>query len=371
MCFKLLNTYLKVGKFFALTPPSIETDKNTTFRKILQVFMILLIITCVTISMYFRNTLYLQYNLAKITVCLLTDFVLCLFCCRTVFETSKVSQWIELINCLKQTSCLIEETDNKKEERIQWKFIVPQVAFWIISIFTTIYWFTFMGVLIFEQYGFEVLQNYIQWFYTFYVHTIIGMIQQRYEALKHHFENSFGTDNKNLNQMGYYACTLKETVNRFNSLYGWSLLLLITLTTLQFLNYLEYNLQSQEFGTKNVTQTRITHVLTMLLSFIPTVMLLLKCDNVMDEFENIVFLESKSSTQLLDPRIREEVDRFGHILATNLPQFSAARFIVLGRTTLLGIFGTVASFFIVITTFEPKTRSNILEATANVSLSRM
>ncbi|KAJ3652323.1 hypothetical protein Zmor_018301 [Zophobas morio] len=370
MCFKLLNTYLKVGKFFALTPPSIETDKNTTFRKIQQVFMILLIITCVTISVYVRNTLYSQYSLAKITVCLLNDIVLCIFCCRIVFETSKVSQWIELINSLKQTSCLLEETDNNKEERIQWKFIVPQVVFWIISIYLNVYWFTIMGVPILEQYAFEVLQNYVQLFYTFYVHTIIGMIQRRYEALKHHFESKFVANDKNLNQMGYYACTLKETVNRFNSIFGWSLLLLITFTTLQFLNYLEYNLQSQEFGTENVTQTVIAHVTAILLSFIPTVMLLLKCDNVMEEFEDIAFVVSKSSTQLLDPRIREEVDRLGHILVTHLPQFSAARFIFLGRSTLMGIFGTVATFFIVITTFEPKARTSILETAVNVSLSR-
>ena len=97
-------------------------------------------------------------------------------------------------------------------------------------------------------------------------------------------------------------------------------------------------------------------------------MLLLKCDNVMEEFENIVFLVSKSSAKLTDPQMREEVDRFGNILATNLPQFSGARFIFIGRSTLLGIFGTVATFFIVITTFEPKARPNIIETAANVSL---
>ena len=269
MCFKLLNTYLIVGKYFALTPPSIETDKNTKFRQIHQVFMTLLTISCVTMSVYFRG-FYLQYNLAKITVCLLTDIVLCMFCCRIVFETSKVQQWIELINCLKQTTCLLEETDNGKERRIQWKFIVPQVVFWIISIYITVYWYTILGVLQLEQYGFEVLQNYVQLFYTFYVHTIIEMIQRRYKALKHHFERRFLANDKNLNQMGHYACTLKETVNTFNRIYGWSLLLLITFTTLQFLNYLEYNLQSQEYGTENVTQTIIAQVLAILLSFVGT-----------------------------------------------------------------------------------------------------
>ena len=89
---------------------------------------------------------------------------------------------------------------------------------------------------------------------------------------------------------------------------------------------------------------------------IPTSMLLLKCDNIMEESEDIIFVVSKSSTKLTDPRIREEIDRFGHILATNLPQFSAARFIFLGRSTILSIFGTVATFFIVLVTFEPKER---------------
>ncbi|KAJ3652325.1 hypothetical protein Zmor_018302 [Zophobas morio] len=348
MPFELLNTYIKVGKFLALTPPSIEIDKNTKFRQIHQVFMILLIVTCVTLSVYFRN-FYLHYNLAKSTVCFLTDILLCAFCCRIVVETSKVSQWIELINCLKNTTCLLEETNSGKEKRMQWKFVLPQVIFGTVLIYVTYYWLSIVGVPQLEQHGFEVLEMYIQFFYTFYVHTILEMIRQRYEALKHHFKDKLIRNDRNFAEMGHFACTLKDAVNKVNYIFGWSLLLLTAFTTLQFLNYLEYNLQSHEFGRENVSQ-------------IPTSMLLLKCDNIVEESEDIIFVVSKSGTKLTDPRIREEIDRFGHILATNLPQFSAARFIFLARSTILSIFGTVATFFIVLVTFEPK-ESSIIEAT--------
>ena len=111
MSFELLNPYLKVGKFLSITPPSIEIDKNSKFRQVHQVLMILLIITCVMISVYLRN-FYLEYNLAKLTVCLLTDFALCAFCCRVIVEASKVLEWTELINGLQNISYLLEENHN-------------------------------------------------------------------------------------------------------------------------------------------------------------------------------------------------------------------------------------------------------------------
>ena len=68
MGFELLNNvYLKMGQLLAITPPSIQTSKNTRIRQIHQVFMILLTITCVTVLVCFRD-FYLQYNLAKLTV---------------------------------------------------------------------------------------------------------------------------------------------------------------------------------------------------------------------------------------------------------------------------------------------------------------
>ena len=100
-------------------------------------------------------------------------------------------------------------------------------------------------------------------------------------------------------------------------------------------------------------------------------MLLLKFERIIEEFEDIVFVfVSKSSTKILDFKIREEMDRLHNILAWNLPQFSAARFFVLRRSTILSTFGTVATFFIVLVTFAPNVRSNT-ETVANKSLLHM
>ena len=96
-------------------------------------------------------------------------------------------------------------------------------------------------------------------------------------------------------------------------------------------------------------------------------MVLLKFENIVAESEDLVFLVTKSTTTILDLNVREEMDRFGDMLAKNLPRFSAARFFVLGRSTILGIFGTVATFFIVLVTFEPNARLDHATA-ANMSL---
>ena len=134
MSFQLLDAYLKVGKFLAITPLSVESNENSKFRQIQQVMVILLTITCVTVSVYFRDY-FLEYTFPKITLCLLSDIVLCTYCCRIVIEASKVLQWSELISGLKNTSCLLKEDDNDKKKWIQWKFVVSQFTFFSVVIY--------------------------------------------------------------------------------------------------------------------------------------------------------------------------------------------------------------------------------------------
>jgi hypothetical protein len=266
MSFHLLNIFLKTGRLLAITPPSTETKENNRCRQMHQVLMIVGIVVGVIVSTYYKN-FYLQYNLAKITVCLLTDCVLCAFCCRIIVEASRVRSWRGLVDGLEETASLVQDED-AQTSKVVFKFLGLQVVFWGCTIYIQTYWVTILGMLQLKQYSVEILETYIQFFYTFYICTVLEMIRKRYESLRRLYEHRFVQNGPNLVQMSRFVCSLKKVVNAFNDNFGYSLILLICFTTLQFLNYLDYNLQSHEYGKENLTQVIIAQVLAILISFV-------------------------------------------------------------------------------------------------------
>jgi hypothetical protein len=80
---------------------------------------------------------------------------------------------------------------------------------------------------------------------------------------------------------------------------------------------------------------------------------ILKCDDILEGSRKITLLVSHSTLEVVDCEKREGLDRFFNTLTTSLPDFSAARFFSIGRSTILSIFGTVTSFLVVLVTFDP------------------
>jgi hypothetical protein len=277
MSFHLLNIFLKTGRFLAITPPSTETKEPSRCRQMHQVLMIVGIVVGVMASIYYKD-FYLEFNLVKITVCILADCVLCAFCCRIIVEASRVRSWSEVVDGLEETSYLVQNEDIQTG-KVVFKFLGLQAIFWVCAIYINIYWVSILGMLHLKMYSAEILEYYIQFFYTFYIYTILEMIRKRYEGLRRLYEHRFVQNGPHLVQMGRFVCSLKKVVNAFNDNFGYSLILLICFTTLQFLNYLDFNLQSEEYGTENRTQVIITQVLTSLVSFVslPLVTVYINC----------------------------------------------------------------------------------------------
>src|SRR5699024_8477384 len=102
----------------------------------------------------------------------------------------------------------------------------------------------------------EVLENWIQILYSFYIYNILLMIQKRYRNLKR-----LGTQTLSA------ISDLKEVVENFNENFEWSLFFLIAYTTLEFLIYLELSLHSEDFREINLFPA-ITVVSCIALSFV-------------------------------------------------------------------------------------------------------
>jgi hypothetical protein len=267
MSFSSLNIYLKTGRFLAITPPSTDTEEPSRCRQLHQVLMIVVIVMGVMASMDYYKDSFAKLNFVKIAVCILAEWIWCAFNCRIILETSKVRSWRRLIEGLKGTSHLVPDEDIQSG-KVLFKFLVPQIIFWACTIYRNWFSVTVVGVIYLKWFSVDIFESYLQFFYTLYIYTLLEMIRKRYEGLRRRCEHRFFQNGPHLAQLSRFACSLNKAVDAFNDTFGYSLILLISFTTLQILNYLDFNLQVEEYGNANLIQMVVTQVLFILQSFV-------------------------------------------------------------------------------------------------------
>ncbi|KAH0820891.1 hypothetical protein GEV33_001900 [Tenebrio molitor] len=271
--------------------------EHSKCRQIYQVLMIVGLVMGTMGSMYFYKEAFSDFNFVKIAALILSEWMLCAFSCRIIVEASRMRGWRRLIKNLKETSCLVQD-EEVHTRKVLFKFLGPQIIFWVCCICN-------------------------DWFAV----SVVGM--------------------------SGFACSLNKIVDTFNDNFGYSLVLLICYVTLESLNYLDFNLESQEYSNAYLIELFVSQVLSVLLLFVPTLMMILTCDNIVEESQKIIFLVSHSSLGIVDCEMRQDLDRLLTILTTSVPHFTAARFFSINKSTIFGIFGTVTSFLIIMLTLDP------------------
>jgi hypothetical protein len=267
MSLHLLNIYLKTGRFLAITPPSTEIKEHSKCRQIYQVLMIVGFVMGLIASMCYFKDGSSNLNFVKIAVCILAEWILCAFSCRIIVEASKVRSWRRLIEGLKETSCLVQD-EEVQTRKVLFKFLCPQIIFCACSIY--VHWFSVSvaGVIFLKFFSIGIFEFYLKFFYALYTYTLLEMIRKRYEGLRRRYEHRFVQNGPDLIQMSSFACSLNKAVDAFNDNFGYSLGLLICFTTLEILNYLDFNLQLEGYSNENLIEMVVTQVLSFLLLFV-------------------------------------------------------------------------------------------------------
>ncbi|KAJ3620175.1 hypothetical protein MTP99_004156 [Tenebrio molitor] len=348
MSFHLLNFYLKTGRFLAITPPSTEIREHSKCRQIYQVLMIVGLVMGTLGSTYYYKEAFSDFNFVKIAALILAEWMLCAFSCRIIVEASRMRGWRRLIKDLKETSCLVQD-EEVHTRKVLFKFLGPQIIFWVCCICNVWFAVSVVGVIFIKFSSVEIFEIYF--FYTLYICTLLEMIRKRYEGLRRRYEHRFLRNRRHLVQMSGLACSLNKIVDTFNDNFGYSLVLLICYVTLESLNYLDFNLE--EYSNEYLIELFVSQVLSVLLLFVPTLMMILTCDNIVEESQKIIFLVSHSTLGIVDCEMRQDLDRLLTILTTSVPHFTAARFFSINKSTIFSIFGTVTSFLIIMLTLDP------------------
>jgi hypothetical protein len=265
MSFHSLNIYLKTGRFLAITPPSTETRENSRCRQIHQVLMIVGLVLKPAGLIYFYSDNSSNFNFVKLAVCILAGWLRRAYSCRIIVEAAKVRSWRRLIEGLKETSCLVQDED-VQTRKVLFKFLGLQIIFWTCCIYRNWFSVSVLGVIYLKLYSVEIFETYLQFFYTLYINTLLEMIRKRYEGLRRRYEHRQNLTH--LVQMCRFACSLKKVVDAFNDNFGYSLVLLICFTTLETLDYLDFNLQKEEYINENLIHMVVTQVLCLLILFV-------------------------------------------------------------------------------------------------------
>ncbi|RZC36967.1 7tm 7 domain containing protein [Asbolus verrucosus] len=354
MGLELLNLVLKVGNFVAITPsPAILCRREVKSCHFLHQILIIGLVACdATLSIFldFRK----NYIFVRTTAKVLMHLTLCAFNCWIVLDVSvKREIWVQLMDNLKTTDYLTKFQNERRKGPFYLKFLLIHVAILVISVYVSYYYWGYLSELEYwQQCTTSTLVHYMLYLYSFYIYVILKMIRARYKGFRTYLQQKITRDRHlPLMEMQIITYLMNESVSIFNEIFGKSINLLISYTTFFLINYLDYNI-SNPFSDGEVFHKITAETLNFLKPFVPTVILILSCDSIVEESETIFLLMYKWCSNCVNSKGREELYRFANFVQKNRPEFNAAGYFTIHKSTILSMLGTVVTFLIVLLQFK-------------------
>jgi hypothetical protein len=248
MVVKILNTLFTIGNFLALTPSSLE-NRTPTFR---QKFYLLIAFLFYGVGAmyctYQRRTLYNSLSAIALILRLLTDFTLYGHNCYGVVMLMffKRNQWFALADKLRQ----VDAADS--DRHYYFVFVLAHLTYAVCLIVLTYTWIEMLRLQFLRMFLVEYFQMYSLFFYLVLGHTILIAILKRYRRQKLLIQRSKKRIHKQvLKKIKCNLLLLKETVNVFNDIFGWQILLSIMYIVLRSLLFFEMSLNNGNSNLNN------------------------------------------------------------------------------------------------------------------------
>ncbi|EFA09283.1 gustatory receptor 37 [Tribolium castaneum] len=351
MDFQLLQIMFTIGKFFALTPRSIKLEKQTFIQKFYAVAFFLALSIGVVVSIYSKSFHRNEIHI-KIVLMFFKEASLYCFNYYVIVVTTfyKRRTWTRLLKNL-ESCAKIKKT--KRYCYYYYAFFGVHLAYGVVIIYSICVQ-TEKSVFDFLcRHTVEYFQNYIHFFYQLLLYLITDMILMRYKEL-----NRVILDNMSRNHLFLVRRTetlaqiLNQTVNFYNSAFGWPIAFLIFFATLDFLD----NVDTIMYEKTNVTfvHLAVLNILRVGKNFVCLLSLIILCDCVVKEAQKSLVLtyEMRWYCQTATMEEKQELYEFSNFVSQHLPKFSAANFFDIERSTILSVLGTACTFLIIIVQFR-------------------
>lgn len=229
MSLTLLKTLFKIGKFLAITP---HNFKKPTIFEIFFGFCVISFHTATSIiSTIYRIPDYSHYIHIRLTIHVILTTSMYLFSivviCIGVLQRQK---WYRLFKILKLTQ-------NSPEKTTYFSLIFSNLIFLLMSAYINVCFTQVTGPKFLGKHLVTFPQLYVQFFTTFLIYTILKIVKMRYKVLGKILKKYKRGNKIILKKVCYDYIFLKETVEIFNEIFGWPILLLTIHSSLQIVVY--------------------------------------------------------------------------------------------------------------------------------------
>ncbi|KAJ3642409.1 hypothetical protein Zmor_025201 [Zophobas morio] len=352
---KSVKVLFHIGKLLGLTP-SFSQNEVPLLQK-LYTFMLVTLITIFVVLSLSHRTKYQLHSHIKLTVNILIDCHLLIFNWCTALSTVlwKSAKWQQLIENL----LVIVHKSQAKIVRNTIAGIIAIIFILITLICVFVFWVKTNGEYYLGEYNVQYFQYFQAFSYNVYLSLIISFLLLEYRNVGKKFNKLICLKNnkelfQGLDNIENSFCFLNDNVNLFNSIFGWPLTLNISFTTLYLLNNFDFMFANSSIFQKQAVSRILVDAILVLIVFVGTAAVLIMCDLVLQESEQILTSAQKLQRSIwpLIPDDQIKMERFRRTISENMPKFSASRFFWVDRSTILKILGTVVTFFIVMIQFR-------------------
>ena len=242
MGFQLLSFVFRVGGLIAASPPSINLSPPTWTRKLYNTMIFALFVYRIVSLMKAREFFLtrerinlIEYNLTYWSTCAQNFYIM------VVLNLYKHNKWVRLLECLKTSGELLQIPNNKKSK--------PFIIFFTTNLLHLtvnggiLYILSWARTNYLQEYFVIHFHIYLDFFNKCLSYVILQMITTRYKRLrriiltntkKSQIRPSF------LKKVEYSVRFLKNTVDAYNDLFGWSVFFTIAFTILHIINAVTY-----------------------------------------------------------------------------------------------------------------------------------
>ena len=242
MGFQLLSFVFRVGGLIAASPPSINLSPLTWKRKMYNTMLFALFVYRIVSLMRARGFFLtherinlIEHNLNYWCICAQNFYII------LVLNLYKHNNWVRLIENLKTSGELLQIPNNNKP-KLFINFLITNLLHLTLN-GGTLYIFSSARTNYLQEYFVIHFHVYLDFFNKCLSCVILQMITTRYKHLRriilantkrNQIRTSF------LKKVEYSVRFLKNTVDSYNDLFGWSVFFNIAFTILQMINSVTY-----------------------------------------------------------------------------------------------------------------------------------
>jgi gustatory receptor len=372
MDLEVIHTVFTFGKFAALTPSSTNNHNPHCLQKLYEICVYLLYVVCFSASIYAHYPVYQMLTFVECMSASLYDLnQFCyVFYILIVLMRLRRRRWFRLIKSLAGVQSA------KVNIPLKLVFVASQLFYYCLTIFGVYAHIEHSGLAAAASDMGEFYQFYAIFFYQVFTSVLLILLLSRYKRLSETLSQVIRARSQLyskqvveiLKMTKKSIFTLKEGVKIFNDTFGWSFLFTIISCVSRTLIYIDIIIKHSEILLgQNMSvfyhdfcRILISWVKQFTYAFYGVTPLYLQvgilstiflCDSVMKKCDEILWQAYRLESELTSYE-NKEIQVFINVVLHNRPEFRAARFFSINRSTLFTVLNSLTTFLLVIIQFK-------------------